>query len=212
MPTYRHSPTGKRVLMIHIPRTAGRFVDTVFKRNELIAEHQYGIVESHFHKELYEKHLDVEGIPHIAVVRNPIDRFFSSSILLKQKYGPNVGTVIQDWDDFNLMVNSYWINDKMEGVLSDIDIPGAVKFLRPQVDYITDETYVWKFEDGFGDAFGDWVSDVLNIPFKVRDVPYPRLRGIDEGNKLEVSDSLKENIRNYYSEDFKRYYLSDANI
>ena len=206
MPTYRHEPTGTRTLMIHIPRTAGRFVDVVFKRNRLEPEQNYGIVESHFHKELYEEHLDVKGIPHIAVVRNPIDRFFSSSMLLKQKYGPNVGIAMQNVDDFNLLVDSYWINDKMEGVLSDEKILGEVKFLRPQIDYLTDETYVWRFEDGFGDAFGNWVSNVLDIPFEVRDVPYPRLRGIDEGNKLDVTEKLKENIRNYYYEDFRRFY------
>ena len=28
MATFRHIPTGKRFLFIHIPRTAGRFVET----------------------------------------------------------------------------------------------------------------------------------------------------------------------------------------
>ena len=88
-------------------------------------------------------------------------------MLLKQKYGPNVGIAMQNVDDFNLLVDSYWINDKMEGVLSDEKISGAVKFLRPQIDYLTDETYVWRFEDGFGDAFGNFVSNVLDIPFEV---------------------------------------------
>ena len=46
----------------------------------------------------------------------------------------------------------------------------------------------------------------MDIPFEVRDVPYPRLRGIDEGNKLDVTEKLKENIRNYYYEDFRRFY------
>ena len=209
MPTYKHSFNNKRTLVIHIPRTAGRFVDVVFKANQFVAEQQYGIVESHFHKELYEEYLDVKGIPHIAVVRNPIDRFFSSSMLLKRKYGDSIGTIMENPDDFNMIVDNYWINDKMEGALSNREVPGAVNFLRPQSDYITDETYVWKYEDGFGDAFGNWVSNVLEIPFQVRDVPYPRLRGIDEGNKLVVSEKLKENIRNYYCEDFKRFYPND---
>ena len=52
----------------------------------------------------------------------------------------------QNPDDFNMIVDNYWINDKMEGALSNREVPGAVNFLRPQSDYITDETYVWRFD------------------------------------------------------------------
>ena len=33
MPSYRHKETGKRFLFIHIPRTAGRFLQENFKLN-----------------------------------------------------------------------------------------------------------------------------------------------------------------------------------
>jgi hypothetical protein len=39
-----------------------------------------GIEVAHFHRELYEKYLDVKRIPHITIVRNPVDRFISCSI------------------------------------------------------------------------------------------------------------------------------------
>ena len=206
MPTYKHLFNNKRTLVIHIPRTAGRFVDALFKSNKFTPEGTYGIVESHYHKELYEEHLNVKGIPYIAVVRNPIDRFVSSSMFLKRKYGDAVGIIMENPDDFNMIVDTYWVDHNLEDVLSDREVDGAVNWFRPQSDYITDETYVWKFEDGFGDAFGNWVSNVLEIPFEIKDVPYPRLKGIDEGDKLVVSERLKENIRNYYYEDFKRFY------
>ena len=37
MPTYRHS-SGKRFLFVHIPRTAGRFLEENFKENEFQLE------------------------------------------------------------------------------------------------------------------------------------------------------------------------------
>ena len=36
-----------------------------------------GIEVAHFPASLYKKYLDVEGIPHIAVIRDPIERYFS---------------------------------------------------------------------------------------------------------------------------------------
>ena len=38
MPTYRHQPTGKRFLFVHIPRTAGRFFEANLKTNNFIVE------------------------------------------------------------------------------------------------------------------------------------------------------------------------------
>ena len=47
-----------------------------------------GIELGHFHRELYEKYLDVEGIPHVSVIRNPIDKFFSASMPNAFKVAP----------------------------------------------------------------------------------------------------------------------------
>ena len=86
MPTYRHKETGKRFFFIHIPRTAGRFIGANLLKNDCECEQGEGdslwvirnqVELSHYHREYYEKYLDVEDIPHFAVVRNPIDRFIS---------------------------------------------------------------------------------------------------------------------------------------
>ena len=82
MATYKHI-SGKRIHFIHIPRTGGRFIDKNLLVNDFKQEHStQGTIEGsdviHLHRELYEKHLDVKGIPHIAIIRNPIDMFISS--------------------------------------------------------------------------------------------------------------------------------------
>lgn len=36
MPTYRHTPTGKRFFFAHIPRTAGRFIEANLANNDCV--------------------------------------------------------------------------------------------------------------------------------------------------------------------------------
>ena len=85
MPTFKHSPTGKRFFFAHIPRTAGRFVEWNLEAqgwvwdDKNVIDKMYKSVEgielAHFHREFYEKYLDVRDIPHVSIVRNPNDRF-----------------------------------------------------------------------------------------------------------------------------------------
>ena len=106
MPSFRHAPSGKRFFFAHIPRTAGRYVEAniLGNDNQIVWDddwkglgigrnvmNMYKKVElAHFHKEYYEKYLDVEGIPHFSIVRNPFDRFIGASIYLKRFYGNDI--------------------------------------------------------------------------------------------------------------------------
>ena len=100
MPVYRHNivsfPETKRFHFIHIPRTAGRFFEqNLLKVNNFVwddkvnIDRQYksidGVELAHFHREYYEKYLDVEGIPHITIVRNPIDTVSYTHLTLPTK-------------------------------------------------------------------------------------------------------------------------------
>ena len=66
MPSYRHKDTGKRFFFIHIPKTAGRFLQENFKLNGFEPEQNIwdwidGIV-SRFVDELPEKNLNKNDI------------------------------------------------------------------------------------------------------------------------------------------------------
>ena len=196
MPTYKHLPTGKRFLFIHIPRTAGRFLEENFKYNGFQDEYEIwnsidGIEVAHFHRELYEKYLDVKGIPHITIVRNPIDRFFSTSIFLKRIYGE-----CQEEMEYAMMFYS---------MLDNFPLSQGINWFRSQRDFISEETNVWRFEDGFGIDFNNWMSQILGVEFQVKDVPYKELT-TNESNKLERSAKLLHNVRNLYRKDFSRFY------
>ena len=146
----------------------------------------------HLHRELYEKYLNVEGMPHIAVIRNPIDRFISASMFFKRMYGDDIQEAMEDPIMFGTMIENF-------------PLPQAVNWFRPQADFLADGTNVWRFEDGFKEEFGDWMSEVLGVPFTVRDVPFKKLE-TDETNKLDRSAKLIDNIRQFWREDIEQFY------
>ena len=171
MPTYRQTVLTfprKRFLFIHIPRTAGRFLEENFVENGFEAEQIIwksvdGIEVAHFHNELYMKHFDDLGsIPHFTIVRNPIDRFFSCSIFLKRMYGNDIQEAMEDPVMFHSMLENFPLTQ-------------AVNWFRPQVDFLTDDTNIWKFEDGFGEDFSEWLSEIVGAEIEIKTVSYTHL-------------------------------------
>tara|TARA_R100001163_G_C5062636_1_gene199757 strand:- start:2210 stop:2854 length:645 start_codon:yes stop_codon:yes gene_type:complete len=203
MPTYRQTvvtypnPT-KRFLFVHIPRTAGRFLEENFKENGFEAEQILwksvdGIEVAHFHNELYLKHFDDLGsIPHFTVVRNPVDRFMSCSIFLTRMYGDDIQEAMEDPMMFGSMLQNFPLTQ-------------AVNWFRPQIDFLTDDTNIWKFEDGFGSDFDEWMSEILGVEYTTKDVQYEKL-AYGETKKLEKTAKLVNNIMSLYRKDYEYLY------
>ncbi len=181
MPTYQYKETRIRFFFIHVPRTAGRFLQENIKQNGFEPEQKIwktidGVETTHLHRELYEKHLDVEDIPHISVVRDPLERYMS--------------------------LKSYNCHPK--------------GWFRPQVDYVTDKTHIWHFEDGFGNDFSDWLGSILKMKFNVRKLNSNYIYN-ELGQRLTLdymdSDYKKhertvedvEYVRNFYKLDYLRW-------
>jgi len=203
MPVYRHTIRNfpdpeKKFLFIHIPRTAGRFFTENIKLNNFESETKFiwksidGIEPAHFHKELYEKHFNVADIPHITIVRNPIDRFISTSIFLTRMYGDDIQDMVEDPIMLSMMLDNFPLTE-------------GANWFRPQMDFISSKTKIWKLEWGFGKDFEEWISDILDMKFTMKDVPYMKL-STDETNKLMRSGRLIENIRQLYVKDFEVLY------
>ena len=202
MATFKHIPTGKRFLFVHIPRTAGRFFEqNLMKGNDFVwdddveIDRQYksidGVELAHFHREYYEKYLDVKDIPHITIIRNPIDRFISCTIFLSELYG--------DLDDL--------LDDPMmfHYMLQNAPLSQSVNWFRPQIDFLSDKTHIWKFEDGFGDDFVSWLSGIVGIDLEFTDdVEYAVAP--DEGNKLEKTPQLIDTLTHFYKQDIEQFY------
>ena len=201
MPTYRQTVVTfprKRFLFVHIPRTAGRFLEENFVENgfeseQILWKSVEGIEVAHFHNELYLKYFDDLGsIPHFTIVRNPIDRFMSCSIFLTRMYGEDIQEAMEDPVMFHSMLENFPLTQ-------------AVNWFRPQMDFITDDTNIWKFEDGFGSDFDEWLSEVLGVEYKTKNVTYDKL-DTDETKKVEKSAKLVNNITSLYRQDIEQLY------
>ena len=146
------------------------------------------------HREYYEKYLKVKDIPHFSIVRNPITRFKSASLYLKRFVGDDVEQVMEDHQSFfSTLKAMIW------------HYPESANWFRSQVDFVTDKTNVWKFEDGFGDNFTNWLSGIVGIDLEFTDdVEYAVAP--DEGNKLEKTPQLIDTLIHFYKQDIEQFY------
>ena len=204
MPTFFHKDSGKKVFFAHIPRTAGRFVEANllangFEWGDSHMDTGLGVMSvvndveiAHYHREHYQKYLDVANIPHFSVVRNPASKFISGSIYLKRTYGDNIQSVMEDPIMFSSMIQN-------------LPFKGAWNWYRPQVDFLTNETNIWYFEDKIGDKFVSWLSGIIGIDLKFQDnIDYPK--SDDEGNKLKLTPALEKIIFSCYKRDYEVLY------
>lgn len=198
MPTYRHNETGKRFLYVHIPRTAGRFLEENILNNGFKCEQQKiwasecGIEIAHFHKELYSKYFDCTSIPQITVVRDPVDRFFSASIFLTRMYGDGIEELLEDETTFFSMLENFPLTQ-------------AANWFRPQVDFLSESTHIWWYENKLEKDFSDWMGTVLDINFKIENLKYTELT-TNEDNKVKRRPKIIQNIKRLYAKDYEVLY------
>ena len=208
MPTFTHTPTGKKVLFAHIPRTAGRYVDANllwrnnFTWDEIDLDTGNGVMTvlhgeeiAHWHKDLYEEHLNVKDIPNFSIVRNPVDRFISGSIYLKRLYGNDSQEQFEDPHLFFSMIANIPL----------VDPSFSANWFRSQVDFMNDKTKIWKYEDGMGENFVNWLGDLIGVDLKFdEDIDYPKSK--DEGNKLDKTPQIIDNVKQLYRKDIEQFY------
>ena len=205
MATYKHT-SGKRFLFVHIPRTGGRFIEVNLEKNgwEVEPIDQYGIPHyqhsfiedceiAHFHRDLYEKYCDIEGIEQIAVVRNPIDKFFSASTYLITVYGKEIQEKLEDYDE-------------MVSIIKNFPMSETLSWWRPQVDFVTDTTHIWKFENGLGTDFGDWLGEKLGVPFEIDKYANYAMNRYEGSFKLDRTPKLIDNICKFWRDDIEQFY------
>ena len=90
-------------------------------------------------------------------------------------------------------------------MIQNFPLSEGVNWFRPQMDFISDETRLWKLEDGFGEDFEQWLGEVLEMEIEIKKVPYKKLT-TDEDNKLKKSAKLIDNITLLYKRDYEHLY------
>tara|TARA_B100001996_G_scaffold145274_1_gene110591 strand:- start:358 stop:960 length:603 start_codon:yes stop_codon:yes gene_type:complete len=194
-PTKRH----KKVFFTHIPRTGGRFILYNLKKNGYINYGNYDEYDwmwgqecCYWTRPTYEKLFKEElkeTMPHFGVVRDPLERYLS---MKSYEIYPD------DWIFFHVPASQWY---------------------RPMVDYVRDDTQIWKFEDGFGDEFQEWMRVLLDDKdFTLYDPPLYLKQGRPyskhsmleykhpDYKKIEKTDEIEEYVKTNYAEDLTRWY------
>ena len=197
----------KSIFHIHIPRTAGRYIKNIFLDNEFTGKYLYydmyyrGIEVPHLHYPLYNDLPHVEDSNHFTVVRHPFERFKSAmQLLIRAKdYPIQLYDKLKDKDWFFNFLNHS--RDRKQY---------HQNHFRKQSDFISTRTHVYKFEDGLGIEFIDWLNDRLNLDLKRIEYRYETFHpltviGEELPNKKDIDPIVEDYIREYYQEDYENF-------
>jgi|TARA_R110002020_G_scaffold92299_1_gene223536 hypothetical protein len=203
VPIFHHTKTHGRFFFIHIPRTAGRFLVVNFWRNDYDIEHHLtkerikekevpnylwtpaeGVEISHTHYSLYSKWKSSKDLPSIAIVRNPIDKFFSGS----KRLAPGLQSSLENWTTYKNFFSTKKKNN----------------LWRPQHEFVSPHTNIWKYEDGFGKNFCDWINNILPINFSIKTNIYEK-QNYDQSPGLIKTTTLIDHTKKFYRQDFEKF-------
>ena len=86
-----------------------------------------------------------------------------------------------------------------------VDPSFSANWFRSQVDFMSENTKIWKYEDGMGENFVNWLGDLIGVDLKFdEDIDYPKSK--DEGNKLDKTPQIIDNVKQLYRKDIEQFY------
>lgn len=186
---------------IHIPRTGGRYVTSLFENSKdieckfhQIEKHRIkGIEIIHLHYPLYEYYLEVEDLPHITVVRNPFDKFVSCLNCLENLSPFSCYKLINSEKKFINFVNEQLNRSSFHN-----------NWFLPQHKFISPKTYYWKYEWGFGNEFREWVYDKTKIDIKIQEVNYEKFEW-EHKKRYNLNENIKKFVEEFYEKDYQEF-------
>lgn len=191
----------KEVFFIHIPRSAGRYIAQLFLKNDYdvlfcnFDEKIEGIEMPHLHYPHYNTYLSVEDKKHFTVVRNPYKKFHSCINLIYQVHKTSR-------HEYSKLRDRNFLTQALDNNRYDISYHN--NWFRPQHEFVSDKTFVWKYEYGFGTNFVNWLNKNFDVGLKECDeIEYE----FEDGEKPEYiiydDKEIELNIREYYSKDYE---------
>ena len=151
-----------------------------------------GITGPHLHYPLYNEYFDVKDMIHFTIARNPFDRFKST-----------LKGALQD-ESLDFIFKKGFYNGMKK--LRDSEPGYKNNWFRPQHEFVSKTTNIWRLEDGLGDNFRKWMLEKFNVETKdnIKIGDYSK----DAYDKVEVPDSVdkyKPCVKKYYKKDFERF-------
>jgi hypothetical protein len=193
----------KEVYFIHIPRTGGRYVSSLFSKNGVECHHdkiyknfRRGVDETHLHYPLYNYFFDVDNLDHFTVVRDPFSKFSSAINCMFHAHGLNYNDLMSTEDKF------------IDFVTTEIEVNSFHNnWFLPQHKFISKKTHIWNYENGLGYEFVDWIYSEMGIYLKnYENIAYEPFENEPESSvKYELNEKIKLYVRRFYSKDYELF-------
>ena len=194
-----------QLYFIHIPRTGGRFIKSLLKKNFFTSEESSlttfsndypDLLKSHLHYPLYLK----ENISnYFTIIRDPFEKFMSS-IKLEIQRNNKLLEHLTETKLFNQFVEEHRGDKSYHN-----------NWYRPQYEFIDSNTKTWHYSLGFNQSFFNWLKQNCDLNIKNTDANFEQL---DFETKTTVYDNvdislIKKNVYLYYKKDL---ILSQTNL
>jgi len=198
------SKNEKKVFFIHIPRTSGRYVTELFKCNNFdLKFHETSmkdlvcdLLPAHFHYPLYNRYFGVRDCSHFSIVRDPVNKIWSSLKIYYLMYKPP--------NYFKNLENKNWFNDFIDFQRSHESYHN--NWFSPQFSFISEKTKIYRYEAGMNENFIFWVNDNFSLDLIDKKVKYKKLNEEKIVYDFTLTKNLANNIKEYYYEDYKKFY------
>ena len=90
-------------------------------------------------------------------------------------------------------------------MLSNFPFDESKNWYRSQLDFLSDKTHVWRFEDGFKEEFSSWLSDIIGVKVEMKEETEYWSQP-DQGHRLKPTPKLLGNVRNLYRKEIEKFY------
>jgi hypothetical protein len=188
------------IYQVHIPRTGGRYTRDIFLKNSYEIYHWnynihvQGIESPHLHYPLYNLLEGVENSKQFTVVRDPFEKFKSAiQLVINGRQYPS--------EVYSYLSNKDWL-------FSFLDYERNVGFyltnlFRPQYEFISNETLIYKFEDGLKENFIQWSNENMNTGLTNANFSYEKHANEFLIHCQDIDDSIELLIQEYYAKDYE---------
>jgi len=200
---------GKTILFTHIPKTGGSSVTLFFQRNGFAVDwFRSGWFDAskresspqHRHREAIVAALRRDAVAceySFAIVRDPLDRLVSE--YFHQCRSLDALSRQLTADGFASWVERVFAMNEENPVLFD-------NHIRPQLDFLLDDTEIFRFENGFRDLarFLHVGEPRYRFGFDFADFPH-WLKGHNR-QAVDVRRATRDRIFRFYERDYARFY------
>ncbi len=195
---------GVSVLFIHIPKTGGSSVELAMAesgwemsmrsspRLDVSGFRFHRVSPQHYHADLLRSTIRLGLIDvRFTVVRHPIQRFRSEYAMRRARKGTGAAAEVEEW-----AAGRFAAYARNPSVLDN--------HLRPQHEFLLDDTLVYKLEDGLENAVADLGRHGVQITAPVRPAR-DQARVVLPTSSVEISPALEARLREFYAEEFARF-------